>query len=238
MIWRRSLKFTVILFFIGCGLVIYFTAQGRLISHGDILTRGIEGKQLSKDAHLLTIVALPKKKLEIDVARTIYEAWRTGNLALGHYKFAVTTKTNKNNPSHHLFLPTDCSDLTLDDPKQLYCLLKAIYYTSSDEYKWFFITSEVVYPLVENIRHTLIGLNSDTFLYIGEQLQDHSSDQKYCSLKSGLLLSRKALQTVVEQLESCLLSGTSGAGDVVLGKCIATAVHQQCTKKNEVSACS
>ena len=230
----RKLKLSAKVLFIVVilGPTVYFI-QERLISHAkgereDILPYRPEREQF-KDAQLLTIVALPKEKLDSDVAKMIYETW-----GAEHYKFAISTGVDENDLAH-LFQITDCSDLTLDDPKQLYCLLKAIYYTSSDEYKWFFITSEVVYPLVENIRHALIGLNSDTFLYMGEQLQDNSSSQQYCSLRSGLLLSRKALQTIVEELESCLLSDTSGPGDVILGRCIATAVHKSCMKKKDVS---
>ena len=232
----RKLSNKVLLFFALFGSAIFFIQEG-LISNaggekGDSLTCKIEAEQL-KDDQLLSLVALPGKKLDIDVAKMIYGAEK-----LGHYKFAVSTETDetKNDPSH-FFQATDCPDLALDNPKYLYCLLKALYYSPNTEYRWFLVASEIVYPLMKNITHNLLGLNSDTFLYMGEQLQDHSSNQWYCSLKSGLLLSRKALQTIVEEVESCLLSGTNGAGDVVLGRCIATTVHESCLKKNKVSEC-
>lgn len=195
-------------------------------------------QELYETAHLrllLTVVVLPKSSQpSLEAAdKMINSTW--GREALGHYRLAVDA-SGAQFSSPHLLQASDCTDLELEHPKHFYCLLKAIHRLHINEYKWFLIASELIYMSVHRIDKHLIGLNPNAFLYIGERVQDHTLGHHYCSIKSGLLLSRKALHIIVSQLEACLLSsGPAKSSDVVLGWCIATVVHQTCWEMNEVS---
>lgn len=231
----KKVKFLskVIIIFFTCGLFVnYFqedavtnSREGRISTHGD-------ASKLFESPHMklmLTIVSLPKSKLE-SVKQIINSTWGAEDTV--HYKLAVGASIGKDSHLADTLQAIECSEFKLDNPKQLYCLLKAIYNHHINEYKWFLITSELIYPSMQKLEKYLLSLNPHAFLYIGEQAPGFG----YCSLKSGLLLSRKALQVVVNELEACMVSGGAGeAGDMVLGWCIAEIVHESCLEMKAVN---
>lgn len=223
----------VLLCCIACSLLINYFQTAFVTYGGGGGEKGSSGEEeeLFENTHLelvLTVMALPENKLE-SVNQMVNSTW--GAEALGHYRLVVGTSLD--NYSANILQGTECCDFKLvaDDSRQLYCLLKAIYYSHVNEYKWFLIASEMIYPSLQKLERYLVNLNSHAFLYMGEREPIHN----YCSVKSGLLLSRKALHTIVHELEGCMLSGGPGeAGNAVLGMCIAAMVHESCLQINKV----
>lgn len=201
----------------------YSTAQ-KHTSHASATEQGSKQQLVRK--MLLNMIATSKDNME-DALHKVNTSWGQDT---EEWLMAVGT-SNGVHKSDHVFLAPDCEDFPEREymaPRQLFCLLEAIYKSFYTKYQWFFIATEPIYVSVYQLERHLIKLDSDSeVIYMGRPRAKNS----YCIGESGVVLSHTALREIVPLLKTCLDEGSSNTsllkGDFALGSCF-TKLQRTC----------
>lgn len=174
--------------------------------------------------------------------------------------WVVAVGTKDSNASHsrgnkHLLLLDKCQNLEHGSPfikgEELFCLLTAIHDNYIDKYQWFIVVHRTTYVAVNQLVKMLLQFDSSEPIYMGHpdsftvtQRNRYGlvSHEKICRSNAGIILSRSALKRVAPHLRNCRglglsssLRGSTGAGDVELGRCISRRLGVTCSHSLKVS---
>lgn len=193
-----------------------------------------QGVQTSKQnlvrKMLLEIIATSKNNL----AGALHKVNTSWGQDTKEWQMAVGTSANELPLStrDHVFMASHCQDFPKNghlSPRQLFCLLEALYDSFYADYQWFLIAAEPIYVSVYQLERYLSKLDSDgEIVYMGRPRTESS----YCIGESGVVLNHKALREIVPRLKTCIegIEGNSSGpvkGDFALGTCF-TKLHKTC----------
>lgn len=189
---------------------------------------------------LLKIIATPKDNL-MGALHKVNTSWGQDT---EEWLMAVGTKdANKMHmgANEHVFFASKCQDFperAYMSPRQLLCLLEAIYKSFYVEYQWFFVATEPIYVSVHQLERRLAKLDADNeVVYMGRP----RARNRYCIGESGVVLSHTALREVYPHLRTCLEGNDSQSstpkGDFALGTCFMK-LQKTCYEEDDVSTFS
>lgn len=153
------------------------------------------------------------------------------------WKMAISTKKLQVSGEFFMLTP-ECQDYPRFEyllPRQLFCLMEAVYRLYRFHYQWFVFATDSVYISASYLERLLIPLDSDRVIYMGKPHVNYS----YCTGESGLILSQAALERIVPHLQRCLeaenLREKASSGDMALGACFEAKLQTACYEWDEVS---
>ena len=132
-----------------------------------------------------------------------------------------------------------------------FSVIKYISDNYGNTFQWILLANDNLYVRAARLASLLKQLDPSENIYLGRAARGKDKDVKklsllphefYCLGSSGVVLSRRLLQTLVPHLELCLNAAVSGKGqgssghpDVELGRCISRHIGVQCSKAAQVS---
>ena len=116
-------------------------------------------------------------------------------------------------------------------PSQLTCLLEDIH-SNFNPHDWSIILSPYTYLSVPQLKRILSTLNPGSIVYMGQP-----DPAGHCNGGPGIVLSRRALKSIIPYLSTCLNTTGRGEsrGDVLLGQCFMTHLDTTCYDLDAVS---
>jgi hypothetical protein len=148
-------------------------------------------------------------------------------------------------------LDVDSEDDTAPQLKLSFKMLKYMYEHHFNSYEWFLRAEDSMYVKPEKLMDFLNSINSTKSSYIGrpaaasfssaaEGFNDNQEEnlytqERYCLGRTGVILSRTALQRLAPILDGCLEDALSESDDKELGRCLFKNLGVQCTWGYEVS---
>lgn len=148
-------------------------------------------------------------------------------------------------------LDVDSEEDTAPQLKLSFKMLKYMYEHHINNYDWFLRAEDSIYIKPEKLMEFINSANSSRSSYIGRPAAasfssaaeglngNHETNlythERYCSGKTGVLLSRTTLQKLAPSLDSCLEDALSDSDDKELGRCLFNNLGVQCTWGYEVS---
>ena len=195
-----------------------------------------EQKQLLRDL-LLTVVTSPRTGVE-EIYDNVNNTWGEG---VPNFRIVVGAMETQLPFIAEAALGTKCEDFpsTGDylSPKQLFCVLEAIYNLYHTRYQWFFLATHTTYVSVRHLERLLRDIDGDgKFMYMGNP---HRA-QGHCVGDSGFILNQATLKEVVTSLKvPCTEADAlrTSEGDSVLGACLEEQLHLTCSPLKAQVSC-
>jgi len=143
-------------------------------------------------------------------------------------------------------LDVDSEDDTAPKLKLQFKMLKHMYEHYINNYEWFMRVEDTTYVKSDKLLEFINSINSSQMAYIGRPVavsfttqeyfhttrtegNDLYNQEKYCSGKSGVIISRTALLGLAPSLDNCVDEALTDSDDEELGRCFYKTLNLQCT---------
>ena len=113
-----------------------------------------------------------------------------------------------------------------DETRGTYEVLKYLYEHELNSYHWFVLVSDEVYINALGLEELLNRMDSESNIYMGYPSTNDFNDITYCAEGPGVILSRAALQELVQKLDQCKDEGNNW--DIELGICVNNILNAKC----------
>lgn len=149
-------------------------------------------------------------------------------------------------------LDVDSEDDTASKLKLQFKMLKHMYEHYINNYEWFMRVEDTTYVKSDKLLEFINSVNSSQMAYIGRPVAasfstqdrfhtthttgyDLYSQEKYCSGRTGVIISRTALLGLAPSLDICVDEAITDSDDEELGRCFYKTLNLQCTWGYQVS---